>query len=157
MEKYDSKADTLEHIRRVGQLLNLAATELLKRANVHDNSKLSSPEKELFDEMTPLLAKLEYNSPEYKASLERLGVALRHHYANNSHHPEHYPNGVDDMDLFDVIEMFFDWWAATERHNNGDLRKSIDSNETRFKMSPQLAQIFRNTANNMNYEPKIKN
>jgi len=156
MEKYDSKADSLEHIRRVGQLLNIASMEFLRRANVHDNSKLESPEKELFDEMTPLLAKLEYNSPEYMQSLERLKVALKHHYENNSHHPEHYSNGVDGMDLFDIVEMFFDWWAATERHNTGDLRKSIDSNEVRFKMSPQLAQIFRNTANNMNYTPKNK-
>ena len=154
LEKYDSKSDTLEHIRRVSQLLNNASIELLKRANIHDDSKLLTPEKELFDEMTPLLAKLEYGSTEYLQSLDKLKMALNHHYENNSHHPEHYPNGVDDMDLFDIVEMFFDWWAATERHNNGDLRKSIDMNETRFKMSSQLAQIFRNTANNMQYRKK---
>lgn len=156
MEKYDSKADTLEHIRRVSQLLNRAATELLTRANVHDNSKLSTPEKELFDEMTPLLAKLEYNSPEYHASLQKLKIALDHHYKHNTHHPEHYANGINDMNLFDVVEMFFDWWAATERHNTGDLRKSIDSNEKRFNISPQLASIFHNTANYMHYESKNK-
>ena len=47
---YDSKADTLLHIKRVNELLGLAAMELIMRGQVHDNSKLLSPEKELFDE-----------------------------------------------------------------------------------------------------------
>ena len=33
---YDSKADTLLHIKRVSQLLGEASTELIKRAAVHD-------------------------------------------------------------------------------------------------------------------------
>jgi hypothetical protein len=48
--EYDSTADTLLHIKRVAELLTQASCELINRANVHDNSKLSSPEKELFDE-----------------------------------------------------------------------------------------------------------
>jgi hypothetical protein len=41
--------------------------------------------------------------------------------------------------------MFCDWKAATMRHNDGDIRKSIEINKKRFKMSEDLAQIFRNT------------
>ena len=59
---YDSKADTLLHIKRVAQLLTEAAAELIRRANVHDNSKLESPEKEFFDEYTPKLAGSTYGS-----------------------------------------------------------------------------------------------
>lgn len=151
-EKYDSTKDTLLHIKRVSQLLTEAASELIRRANVHDNSKLQSPEKEMFDEFTPLLAKSTYGSDEYKALLEKLGVALRHHYANNSHHPEHYENGVDGMDLMDLVELFFDWKAATERHDNGDIFRSIEINRDRFKLSDQVASIFRNTANNLGYK-----
>lgn len=114
--KYDSKADTLLHIKRVNQLLTEAASELIRRANVHDNSKLESPEKELFDLYTPKLKNCTYGSDEYKEFLKGLEVALNHHYANNSHHPEHYENGVNGFDLFDLVEMFFDWKAATERH-----------------------------------------
>ena len=44
---YDSTADTLLHIQKVANYLNIAAAELLKRAIVHDASKLKSPEKEL--------------------------------------------------------------------------------------------------------------
>jgi len=150
--KYDSKVDTLLHIKRVAELLTNAATELIKRANVHDNSKLESPEKELFDEYTPKLKDSTYGSEEYKGFLKELKVALDHHYAFNSHHPEHYEMGIDEMDLFDVIEMFFDWKAATERHADGDIYKSIDINKDRFSMSTQLAEIFHNTARKLGYK-----
>jgi hypothetical protein len=152
MEKYDSKTDTLLHIKRVAQLLTEASAELIRRANVHDNSKLNSPEKEFFDEYTPKLAGSTYGSDEYKGFLKELKVGLDHHYANNSHHPEHYPNGISGFDLFDLIEMFFDWKAATERHNDGNIFKSIQINKERFKYCDQIADIFTNTAERLNYE-----
>jgi hypothetical protein len=149
--EYDSTADTLKHIKRVSQLLTEAAAEFIRRANIHDDSKLLSPEKELFDEYTPKLAGTTYGSEEYKGFLEQLKPALDNHYANNTHHPEHYKGGIDDMNLFDILEMFFDWKAAGERHNDGNIYKSIDHNQVRFKMSPQLTSIFRNTAGYLNY------
>lgn len=142
---YDSTQDTLSHIVSVGEKIDKFRYELAMRAIVHDRSKLASPEKELFDEMTPILKTITYGSDEYKASLAKLKPALDHHYANNSHHPEHYPDGVDNMSLFDLVEMFCDWMAATERTKDGDIRKSIQINANRFQISPQLAQIFYNT------------
>src|SRR5690554_6575281 len=103
---YDSTKDTLLHIKRVNELLIDCSSELLDRAKVHDNSKLTSPEKELFDEYTPKLKDCTYGCDRYKEYLKELKVALDHHYAENSHHPEHYECGVDDFDLFDFIEMF---------------------------------------------------
>ncbi len=152
MNNYDSTIDTLLHIKRVSQLLNEAATELIKRANCHDDSKLISPEKELFDEMTPILKDLSYGTPEYQDSLDKLKVALDHHYENNSHHPQYYKNGINGMDLFDLIEMFLDWKASGERHVDGNMYKSIEINKTRFNMSDQLVDIFNNTTNNLFYK-----
>ena len=146
---YDSTNDTLLHIKRVNELLINAATELLKRATIHDNSKLQSPEKELFDEFTPKLKGCTYGSKEYKEYLDGLIIALDHHYANNSHHPEHYAKGINGMDLFDLVEMFFDWKAASERHADGDIYKSIEINEKRFDVNPQVSEIFRNTADRL--------
>lgn len=143
--EYDSKADTLEHIKKVNEYLIDASMRLLRRAQVHDESKLGLIEKPLFDEMTPLLKNLTYGSQEYKDSLLRLKPALDAHYASNTHHPEHYKNGIDGMSLFDVIEMFFDWKAAGERNKDGSLEKSIEINKDRFKMSEQLVNIFKNT------------
>lgn len=150
--KYDSEADTLKHIKRVAQLMNDAASELIRRANVHDDSKLLSPEKELFDEFTPKLKGTTYGSDEYKDFLKQLKVGLDHHYANNTHHPEHYENGVNGFDLFDLIEMFFDWKAATERHADGNIFKSLQINKDRFGLSDQLIDILTNTANRLNYK-----
>lgn len=144
MDKYDSRADTLTHIKRVAQLLGDAAIQLIRRGQVHDDSKLESPEKDLFDEYTPLLKDSAYNSDKYKANLKGLGPALDHHYAVNSHHPEFYPDGVNDMDLFDIFEMVCDWKAATERTQGGDFLKSLEINKARFGLSDQLVQIMIN-------------
>lgn len=147
----DSSIDTLLHIKRVSELLTQACQELINRANKHDDSKLKSPEKELFDELTPKLKNLTYNSQEYKNSLKELEVALNHHYAKNSHHAQHYPNGIDGMNLFDIVEMFFDWKAASERHHDGNIVHSISQNRDRFKMSDQLTNIFKNTVTYLGY------
>ena len=105
---YDSENETREHIRQVARRLDKVCTELRDRGYWHDMSKLGSEEKPIFDEVTPKLKDLVYGTPEYRASLKELGPALTHHYANNSHHPEHYPNGIAGMDLLDLIEMYCD-------------------------------------------------
>ena len=151
--KYDSTAETLLHIKRVSELLTGASVELINRANCHDSSKLLPPEKELFDEYTPKLKDCKFGSDEYKGFLEGLKVALDHHYANNSHHPQFYENGVNGMDLFDLIEMFMDWIAAGERMTTGNIFSSIEFNKDRFEMSEQLVQIFKNTAFKMGKVP----
>jgi len=145
IQAYDSKADTLEHIKHVNTFLLNSAHEIIERAKKHDNSKLDGIEKELFDKETPILKELTYGSPEYKDSLTRLKPALDNHYAENSHHPEHYVNGIDGMDLFDVLEMLNDWKAATIRTADGDIVKSLEINKTRFNISDQMQQILLNT------------
>lgn len=147
--EYDSSKETLLHIKRVNELLLGVAKELMDRAIRHDSSKLKEPEKSLFDKMTPKLKNLTYGSEEYKKSLDELKPALDHHYANNSHHPEYYKNGIDDFTLIDLIEMFLDWKAASERHEDGDIFRSIEINKNRFKISNQLIRILNNTARNM--------
>ncbi|MGI5066130.1 DUF5662 family protein [Treponema putidum] len=146
---YDSIKDTLLHIKRVNELLLQFTKEIIDRAIKHDNSKLQEPEKPLFDKMTPLLKGLTYGSDDYKKALDELKPALDHHYANNSHHPEHYKNGIDDFTLVDLVEMFIDWKAASERHDDGDIFRSIEINKNRFGISEQLCKIFKNTAAKM--------
>lgn len=136
---------TMRHIERVRNLLNVMVKELLRRGELHDQSKLRSPEVELFTELTPRLAACTYNSPEYNEMKKELDVALKHHYANNRHHPEHFKDGIRDMNLVDLLEMFCDWKAASERHNDGNIRKSIEANAGRFNMSADLVRIFENT------------
>lgn len=148
---YDSTQDTLEHIRRVQQLLNEAAGLLVERGRIHDTTKLLPPEKELFDEFTPKLKGCSYGSEEYKEFLEGLQVALQHHYKHNSHHPEFHKNGIRDMHLLDLLEMIVDWRAASERHADGDIMRSIDINQKRFGYTDELREIFKNTARTMGW------
>lgn len=151
-QDYDSTVDTLFHIKRVNELLIRFAKDLIWRAIHHDNSKLVEPEKSEFDRLTPMLKGLTYGSDEYKACLSELQVALKHHYTNNSHHPEYYENGINGMDLLDLVEMFIDWKAAGERHADGSIVKSIAHNKNRFQLSDQLESIFINTAQNYGWK-----
>lgn len=148
---YDSMRDTMDHIGKVRVKLFAISNGLSQRAVEHDLSKLLSPEKEVFDAVTPKLKGLTYGSDEYKAALAEMGEALTHHYAENSHHPEHYLNGVDGMTLLDLVEMFCDWKAASERHADGDFAKSLEINRKRFAISDQLVNIFENTAKAMGW------
>lgn len=149
--KYDSRPATWEHINKVQTNLVSFVNRLLGRALVHDQSKLHSPEVEAFDEVTPLLAGTTYGSPEYKANLARIRPAIDHHNAVNSHHPEHYENGIDGFDLLDLTEMLCDWKAATERHDDGDIRRSLEINRERFGMGDQLVSILANTIERLDW------
>lgn len=146
MTEFDSSLDTLRHSRRVDELLLQVLTDVQNRVTRHDASKLEDPEKAMFDEVTPALRSLTYGSDEYKAQLVKMGDGLRHHYVNNRHHPEHFHDGIAGMTLTDVIEMLADWRAATERHEDGDLAKSLEIQRERFDISDQLYAILRNTA-----------
>ena len=149
MNKYDSKPDTINHIISVRKYL----TDIIKALNVryayHDYTKLIEPEKSVFDRVTPNLKELTYGSDEYKAQLKEMQHALDHHYENNPHHPEHYENGIRGMNLVDLIEMICDWKAASERHSDGDIMKSIEINQKRFGYSDELKQILINTINHI--------
>lgn len=143
---YDSRIDTLFHIRQVSALISEFAAEMLKRAIVHDKSKLENPELEIFDKWTPKLKDVVYGSDEYKEMLKQLKPALDHHYANNSHHPEFWEKGIDGMDLYDLVEMLIDWKSAGMRDKGGNIIKSLEINKERFKISNQLYSILLNHA-----------
>jgi hypothetical protein len=134
------------HSQRVGEIMVQVVKEALDRSTCHDRSKTESPEVEVFDEFTPKLKTSTYGSDEYKGYLEAMGDGLKHHYEANRHHPEHFDNGVNDMTLVDLVEMLADWEAATERHDDGDLAKSLEIQRERFGLSDQLVAILRNTA-----------
>lgn len=151
MSNYDSTADTLKHSQRVGELMVQAITELSERSVCHDRSKTKEPELEVFNEYTPKLKHSTYGSGEYKSFLEGMKEGLDHHYANNRHHPEHFENGINDMTLVDLLEMLADWKAATERHDDGSLVKSLEIQKERFGISDQLLKVLENTAKHFNW------
>lgn len=142
---YDSVKDTLQHIEKVRGFIDRVLSTLIERAEDHDLSKLKSPEKDTFDKYTPMLKETTYGSDQYKKYLKEMKVGLNHHYAENRHHPEHYKSGIDEMNLIDIIEMVCDWKAATMRHNDGDIYKSLEINSKRFGIDTQLTKVIYNT------------
>jgi len=151
--RYDSRADTLIHSQRVGELMVEMIKELLDRSTAHDRSKTLPPEVDAFDAFTPRLKSSSYGSEEYRGFLAGMGEGLLHHYATNRHHPEHYVQGFSGMTLIDVVEMLADWKAATERHDDGDLRRSLEIQRERFAVSDQLMTILKNTAESFGWLP----
>ena len=93
-----------------------------------------------------------YGSDEYNANLRSMSTTLEHHYAHNSHHPEHYERGVRGMDLLDLLEMFFDWKASSERHDAGNIYRSIQYLAEKFKIPEQLVDVLNNTARNSGWK-----
>ena len=148
---FDSSIDTRAHIKMVRKLIKEFIVELKIRAWEHDSSKLVAPEKQIFDEFTPKLKDSVYGSDEYKQFLKDMKPALDHHYAENDHHPEHFENGVDDMDILQFVEMIIDWKAASMRHKTGSFQKSIEINKDRFGLSDQLVKMLENTAKNFGW------
>lgn len=152
-----TNSETLEHIQNVRNLLNLAVRELLHRGEIHDQSKLGDVERKTFVEYTPRLKASTYGSEQYKGFLREMKAALDHHYAHNRHHPEHFGNGISDMNLLDVLEMLLDWKAATMRHADGDLYRSLDINMQRFGIGEQLQCVLQNTVRDLALEVVGKN
>ena len=148
------EAQTIAHINEVALLLDEMVKRLRARARSHDYTKLASPERETFIEYTPKLRDLDYGSPKYKRCLEEMKVALKHHYANNRHHPEHFEDGILGMTLIDLLEMMCDWRAATKRHVTGDIRKSLEHNAKRFEIPEPIQRILENTARDMGWISK---
>jgi hypothetical protein len=141
---YKCKSETYEHIKEVSKNINIVIRELMHRGEVHDNSKFQEEELLVFANAN-LLKDIQYDSPEYRENLKQLEPAIQHHHAKNRHHPEHWVNGIDEMNLIDLIELVADWRAATKRNKNGNILKSIELNTQKYNISPQLRKILENT------------
>lgn len=144
--------ETHKHIARVRELLSAFAIEMIERGNRHDASKFLPVEIEPLERMQEVIERdgpAPFGSEEYTRRTAMLGPMIEHHRANNSHHPEYYPNGIDGMDLFDLVEMFFDWKAASERGKESAMGLAFACEK--YNVSPQLESIFRNTAERLGY------
>lgn len=144
-------AEIVQHREDVRRNVNWFIGHLQVRATTHDGSK-NHPE-----ELIPLAklkktvdaeGKAEYGTPEYEERKATLASMLKHHYAHNRHHPEHFPGGVRDMTLVDLVEMFCDWKAAGEARNP-DGRANFTAASEKYDLPPMLRQVFANTLKEM--------
>lgn len=146
LDAYDSTEDTLKHKNLVEKNMEKIISMLEKRAAEHDDSKLKNPEKACYDKYIPELQKVKYGTKEYdsiKKKMEKEG--LKHHFEENPHHPEHYENGVAGMDIIDLMEMFCDWYSASQRSDTS-FKEGVKRNISTYKITGPLADILENSA-----------
>ena len=140
-----NKFKTMRHIETVRNYINYVIKKLIYCAEHHDQSKLQSPEVEIFEIYTSKLKGVTYGSKEYKQNMKEMKIAIDHHNSVNRHHPEYFKNGIQCMTLIDLIELICDWKSASLRHADGDVYKSLEINQKRFGYSDELKQILKNT------------
>lgn len=133
------------HIAGVRDRCLRLAEELYRRGMEHDKTKRDPEEFLPMAEHFETLRQTEYGSKEYNDTRALIQSAVDIHYSRNSHHPEHYPNGVNGMCLLDLVEMLCDWAEASKGTVNGSMAKSMEVNKQRFGISEQLFQIMQNT------------
>ena len=136
------------HKLRVFQLMAKLSQEVIRRGYDHDMTKFDAVEFPYYSEAIDDFEKHPFGTDGYKKAKESLGEAVKHHYAHNRHHPEHFPDGIKGMNLIDLLEMLCDWKSATQNHPEkpGDLKKSIAWATEKYNISPELVQILYNTA-----------
>lgn len=144
----------LNHMKNIQDLIFIINRKLNSLAEKHDLDKLQEPIATIYSEIIPRYTNLVYGTEEFESYLETLNKATNH-YNKNEHHPEHFKNGINGMNLLNIIEMFCDWYSASIR-DGGNIYKSISVNKKRFDISNQLEDIFLNTANFLEKAIKIE-
>lgn len=144
---------TEAHIARVQEHLASFCMVLEGRGRHHDISKFDPIEAGPLQEMQNLIDReghAPYGSEEYKRRTDILRPMLDHHYACNPHHPEHYLNGISDMTLVDLVEMFCDWKAASERGQESAI--NLTHSIQKYHIDPMLASILRRTCDYLGWK-----
>lgn len=112
------------------------ALEILRRAFVHDYSKLSSKEFNSFFVFNNYNNSLKDASVLYEKEEE---VFLKEHWKNNKHHPEYWED-VSKMQEIDIVEMVCDWHARSVEYGT-DLREFINiRQQNRFRFSNEMCK-----------------
>ena len=63
--------------------------------------------------------------------------------------PEHHDNGIRGMNLIDITEMLCDWLAASQRHEDGDIFRSVEIRQKKYGFGDELKQVLLNTLRGM--------
>ena len=150
-KEYMLKANTelyiKKHIFNVKRKLDKIIQELLFRKENHDKSKLTEPELSLWKAMDQE-PRYDYGTPEYKKKVKKYQKLFEMHYKANRHHPEHFLNGIADMDLIDLIEMLVDWISYKDTIRVREAMDLVEKQSKRFGFSDEIINLLNNTLNN---------
>jgi hypothetical protein len=140
----DTETYIRSHIERVRKKLNVLIDVLMKRAIRHDKSKLEEPEFSLWKKMD-MEPRYPYGSEEYKEKVKRYSNLFNMHYETNPHHPEYFPNGIQDMTLVDLMEMMCDWISYKDNIRVTEAVEIVEKQSNRFGYSDEIKNLLTNT------------
>jgi len=133
------------HKERVKSKMNIFIADLCNRAVKHDDSKLEPPEINGFEEMDRE-PRYKYGTSEYFDKMHRYEWIFKHHYKINRHHPDHFPNKINDMTLVDLIEFLCDIFSYKKDNISLSAAKDlVEEHIRRFNISEDLSTILKNT------------
>lgn len=147
----DFLCDIILHVSEVQENLETIASELRKRGFAHDRTKFQALEFDAFVSTRDRFKKANYGSKEYQECVEIVKPAVDHHYQNNRHHTGYHKNGINDMNLVDIIEMICDWRAAARRSPDKDLKNTLEYAFEKYNIGEQLAKILTNTLKDLGW------
>lgn len=140
----DTESYILEHIKRVQFKLIRMIKLLVVRCVVHDKSKLQEPEFSLWVKMDEE-PKYRYGTKEYEDKIKRNKKVFELHYKSNRHHPEHFANGIYDMNLIDLLEMCCDWISYKDDIRVTEAIEMVEMQSKRFGFSDEIKILLKNT------------
>ena len=157
MEKtFDFLCETLLHMSEVKENLETISSELKKRGLAHDRTKLQEIEFDAFVSTRDKFKKANYGSKEYQECIDKVKPAVDHHYENNRHHTGYHKNGINDMNLIDLMEMLADWKAAARRSPDKSLEDTLDYAFKKYGIGEQLGNMIRNTLKDLKWIKETK-
>lgn len=133
-----------KHKLNVSKRIQRFISLLQSRSINHDNSKLMEPEYSLWCAMDQE-PRYKYGTPEYEDKLRRFRKVFELHYKANRHHPEHHLNGVNDMNLIDLIEMLCDFISYKDNITYTEASTMLDKQADRFGFSEEIRTLLMNT------------
>lgn len=118
--------------------------KLIWRAIKHDYSRYNWVELKYNIDNLDKIRYSKYSSYEWKKLTNKNLPHAINHFKKNRHHPEHFENGVEDMQLIDVVEMVCDWKAAARRRYKKLNKKLYNKTAINYKIDGKLYKIISN-------------
>lgn len=108
--------------------------ELLKRASIHDNSKLEDDELYLLSRLKD--RKEAFTEAEYTPD-EMTRMSIEEHWKRNRHHPEFFKD-PSEMTELDILEMICDWHARSVQYGTDLLEFVRVRQKNRFHFNKKM-------------------
>lgn len=117
------------------------AINFIRRASVHDNSKLLPEEIDALSKIAPLQEDDDgFTNPNYRLNEKQLDL-IRIHWKHNRHHPEFFQN-INDMTELDILEMICDWHSRSVEFGTNLIDFVMSRQENRFHFPDEMFEYI---------------